>query len=207
MNYKSRIKHDPVTAEKYLYRKPGKHEREIKLVERAFSRISDAKTLLDAPCGAGRMSFLAEKFGFETTGVDLGTGILECAEKEKIKLKSKVNFYSENLEALSFSNDQFDASLCFRFFHHLPNSMTKINVIGELTRVSSKYVVISYFSPFSITSIKRKLKEIVNVYSSQHSTRLKELSQYFESFDFTLCYHRYSCPFISTLCIAVYKRK
>ena len=206
VSYRNRIKTNPVVAEKYLFRKQHKHEREIKLVQYTFSRIKDAETLLDAPCGAGRMSFLAEKAGFKTTGIDLGDAILDCAKSEKLRLNSKVNFLKEDLENLSFSDNAFEASLCFRFFHHLPSEKAKMKVISELTRVSSKYVVISYFSAFSITSIKRKFKSILNISNKQNATRLTELEDYFNKFGFVLHDHKFSMPFFHTLCIAVFKK-
>jgi len=58
-NY-DRVKSDSTSAQLYTQRKPRKHRFEMQMVSEAFQMFPQAKvkTVLDAPCGVGRLRHL-----------------------------------------------------------------------------------------------------------------------------------------------------
>ncbi len=200
-----RTKNSVADAEAYTQRKKKKHESEMRLIEKALTSLTNVESFLDAPCGAGRATVLLEKHGCKTTGVDLGNGAVEVAKKEIARLGLTSEVEKANLEDLPFQDNSFDAVLCFRFFHHLPTPEIRQCIVAELCRVAGKYVLISYFSPFSITSIKRSVrKKLGGKPSSQFATPMEEVKCYFDRNGFELLNNFPQKQFYHTLHLAIF---
>ena len=204
---KWRVKDSVAGAELYTQRKGGKHASEMKLIEKAVTSLTDVETILDAPCGAGRAMILLERLGYKTAGVDLGDGSITVAKREMIKRGMDPKIEKANMVDLPFEENRFDAILCFRFFHHLAGPEIRERIVAELCRVADKYVLISYFSPLSITSIRRVVKKrLWNETSSQIATPLKEVEGYFSRGGFELLKNYPQKNFFHTLHLAVFKK-
>jgi SAM-dependent methyltransferase len=179
--YRNRIKTSEA-ADAYLQRKKFKHNAEMRLVQRGLEYCSKGSSILDAPCGNGRMTFLLAKQGYLATGTDLSDATLAICSQELARLNLNGDFLKRDIEALDLLDNQFENTLCFRFFHHLPTSDARARVISELCRVTRRTVLISYFSPFSPTMLKRNLRfQMGGKQSHQYATRLSELKEYFKS--------------------------
>ena len=179
----------PESSHHLIKQRNIKHQTEMNLVKNAFSSLNNIETVLDAPCGTGRATFLLAQMGYVATGIDAGEGAIikakELAEKDNIKC----TLMEANLKKTPFEDNAFDAVLCFRFFHHLLANHARKHIIEELCRISKTYVLISYLSPVSVTSFKRKARvPLGGRESSQKTTSLKEISVYFKQFEasFTL---------------------
>ena len=205
--YKSRIKHDMKTACNYMKRKPRKHIGEMALVDKAFSEIDNAISVLDIPCGCGRISIHLAKKGFQCTGSEISDAMISIAKKEIAKENLFCDVDKIDIEKMEYDNESFDAIICFRLFHHFPTSEIRKRVIDELCRVAKKYVLISYFSPLSFTSIKRHVRtRIGGKRSKQYDIRLSNLRQYFSNNQFVFVKDYAVLRFIHTLHLAVFKR-
>lgn len=118
-----------------------------------------------------------------------------------------MHFNHGKFKKIPFENNTFDVVLCFRYFHHLQTNEAKARVIEELCRVSNSYVLISYLSPISITSIKRRARVFLGGRrSNQETTRLNEIENYFKRFDYELVKDFAQFPFFHTLHLAIFKR-
>jgi hypothetical protein len=93
-------------------------------------------------------------------------------------------------------------------FHHLPNEVVRDRVVGELCRVARNYVLISYFDPFAITSMKRSFqRRFFNKQSKQNATPVNEVEAYFRGHNFELVRNLARMPVLHTIRLAVFKRK
>jgi len=185
--HRLRIKHSIEKAEKYQKRKAGKHRAEMALIRRALPLLRNVRTILDAPCGVGRATVMLAQEGYEMTGIDLGEGALEFTRKAVEEAGCKAVIEKQDLVKLDYADGQFDAVLCFRLIHHLPTPQHRDEIIRELCRVAKKYVLISYLSPWSLTSVRRKLKAKLGIRQTpQHVTPLSELHVYFNRHGYTL---------------------
>ncbi len=207
-DYTIRIKHDAPSAEDYNQRKDAKHDAEMNLVRKGFGLLdSSVERVLDAPCGVGRATILLASMGYDTTGVDLGIGAVEVAQRELENSKLDGRVEIGNLENFAYADGFFDAILCFRVYHHFPNDGVRDRVVAELCRVAKDNGLISYFSPFSVTSIKRNLREKLNIKKSiQYSTSLESLCKKFAGHGFSLVQDIPQQLFLHTLHLAVFKR-
>lgn len=204
----ARIKSTMDKAEDYTTRRAAKHQAEMDLVKKAFLSLNNVKKVLDAPCGIGRATFLLAQMGYDATGVDAGEAAIikakELAEKDNIQC----TLMEANLKQTPFEDGTFDAVLCFRFFHHLLTSEARQHIVDELTRISNQYVLISYLSPVSVTSWKRKLRVMLGGRkSSQETTPLSEIKGYFDQAGYELVKDFAQTPLLHTLHLAVFKPK
>jgi 2-polyprenyl-3-methyl-5-hydroxy-6-metoxy-1,4-benzoquinol methylase len=208
-HYTQRIKRDSGSAERYTQRKSRKNKAEMNLVRKGFALLdNDVQRVLDAPCGVGRATILLASMGFETTGLDLGEAAVEVARRELAASDQAGTIEIGNLEALNYADGYFDAILCFRVYHHFPTDEIRERIISELCRVAKNYVLISYFSPYSITSLKRSLRaKLKQKTSIQHATTLASLTDKFEARGFSLVRNIPQQRFIHTLHLAVFKRQ
>lgn len=205
--YERRIKTSLDKAESYTRRRQGKHAAEMRLLERALQRLAPVATFLDAPCGTGRATILLQQRGYRTTGVDLGDGSLAVARRKIARLGLQAETGKADLAQLPFRDRRFDGVLCFRFFHHLPDPALRGRVIAELCRVADRYVLLSYFSPFSVTSMKRALRSrLGGRRSAQYATPLKEVAGYFAAHGFRLVHDCAQRPLFHTLHLAIFER-
>jgi hypothetical protein len=79
--------------------------------------------------------------------------------------------------------------------------------VTELCRVARQYVALSYFSPASVTSVKRQIRAAIGGRrSDKHPTPLSEVQGYFTKAGFRLVKDFAQMPLIHTLHLAVFER-
>lgn len=134
-------------------------KREKLLVYKAINRakIKPSSKLLDAPCGTGRLSLFLTEEGFEVTGVDISSAMVElCKEKiQHSRMRKQTEFLVGDAESLPFANSSFEAAISLRLFGHLPCE-NRHNVLRELYRVSKSFVVVAYYHKNSLRALLRK---------------------------------------------------
>lgn len=206
--YRERIKHSIQAVEKYQHRRVRKHRAEMKLIERGLQTLPPLTNILDAPCGIGRACLLLADKGYDVTGIDLGEAALLAARTATDVARAAVTIEQADLEQLPYDDASFDACLCFRFIHHLPTPELRERIIEELCRVTRHFVLISYLSPLSVTSIRRSLAERLKGKAPiQHRTSLGALVQHFERQGYSLHQDLAQLPLLHSLHLAVFKRE
>ena len=206
-NYKERIKNSADAAESYTGRKQHKHDAEMGMIRHALSYVNGVETFLDAPCGTGRATIMLTRLGYTTTGVDLGDAAITVAKRKLKEAGVVATIEAADIEHLHYGDNAFDATLCFRLYHHFPNDEIRSRVIRELCRVSKKYVLMSYFSPMSNTSIRREYRRVLfNKPCRQIATSLASVETLFAAQKYKLIKNIPHWRFIHTLHLAVFKR-
>ncbi len=204
--YLGKIKYSESTAQKYQVVKRGKNQAELRLVERAFQLIPKG-TVLDIPCGGGRVSQRLTELGYSMHAADISDAMLIIAREKFSKTGLDITVEKQDVEGLTYSPQTFDSVICFRLFHHFPEPQIRQRAVSELCRVARKYVALSYFSPYSPTSLQRRWRALTNGRKSQkYATSLKEVEKYFAAADFRLVRDFARMPFIHTLHLAVFER-
>ena len=174
--YAGRVKYDDKQSGKYQHRKPHKHRAEMRLIDRAFARIPKNHRVLDIPCGGGRVMLHLAKKGYFASGADLSESMLTIARERAFEANLSCHVERQDLEKLTYADGHFDTLVCFRLFHHFPNVEIRQRVISELCRVAGQFVALSYFSPYSVQSVRRKLSGRATTGTQRHWPRWKTIS-------------------------------
>lgn len=206
-SYRGRTKYDEPTARQYQSVKPGKHRAEMRLVDRAFARVPKSHRVLDVPCGGGRVTVHLAKQGYAVTAADLSEAMLAIARENVATQKLPCPVEKQDIEQLTFPDRTFDTIISFRLFHHFPSPDIRQRAVAEICRVARKYVALSYFSPTSVTSVKRRVRAALGGKKSQkHDTSLREIKKYFAAAGFKLVKDFAQLPVIHTMHLALFER-
>lgn len=206
--YRGRVKYDKQTALSYEERRHrSKDSAEMRLIDRAFSSIPRDHRVLDVPCGGGRVTAHLAHRGYAVSAADLSDAMLDIARSNLAAQGLGCSVEKQDIEHLSVPDRGFDTVVSFRLFHHFPEPRIRHRVIRELCRVAGRYVVLSYFSPLSVTSMKRRLREARGGRKSEkHATSLAELEIYFRLEGFRLVEDFARLPLLHTLHLALFER-
>jgi ubiquinone/menaquinone biosynthesis C-methylase UbiE len=202
-SYRARTQYDEKQSLKYQQRKPAKHRAEMRLIDRAFALIPKTHRVLDVPCGGGRVTTHLARHGYTMAAADLSDSMIEIAREHLAKEGLACPVEKQDLERLTLPDRAFDSVVCFRLFHHFPDVEIRRKVISELCRVAEQFVVLSYFSPRSVTSLKRR---ITGREAHRFATPLAEVAVYFEACGFRLVKDFAQFPLLHTLHVAVFER-
>ena len=205
--YRARTNYDERKANIYQHRKVHKHVNEMKLLDRAFALIPKDRTVLDLPCGGGRVFLrLAEK-GYKVRAADLSDAMIAVAQQNADNAGLGIKVEKADVEALSFSDRSVDAIVCFRLFQHFPTPAIRQRAVNEMCRVAGQYVVMSYFSPYSWTQAKLIVREKLGGRKlRKFPTPLSEVEGYFASNGYRLVKDFAQLPLLHTLHLAIFER-
>lgn len=129
----TRYKDDPKKAKRDMQTRAA--------IAEALRRLEGAKSLLDLPCGTGRLSAQVVEAGFAYTGADLSPSMLGVAKEKHAALKG-ATFVQADGEALPFADESFDAVMSVRFFNLVPSEPRR-RILKEMRRVSRRWLVVA----------------------------------------------------------------
>ncbi len=135
--------------------------------------LQKGKTL-DVPCGTGRITeFLLQK-GLQVTGGDISEAMIAKASSKCHHFGSQVEFRHLDLDALDLPSNSFQLVTCIRLFHHLATKV-RAQILKELARVSSGYVLVNVSYDSAYYRCRRRLKQFMGQGISKCSSSWPEL--------------------------------
>lgn len=204
--YFGKYKYDEQRAQAYQQISLRKNRAEMSLVDRALNYMNDG-SLLDVPCGGGRVSIRAAMRGFEVTAADISEPMLDLTRAAALSSGVDVTTGMQDIERLDYADRSFDHAICFRLLHHFPSVHLRRQAVTELCRVTRRVVAVSYFSPHSVTSIRRRLRlALFGVEFKKHACPLPELESHFEAEGFRLVADHARLRYLRSLHLAVFER-
>ncbi len=154
--------YDPAQAAHYSVAKEAArttHRAEVALASRALRDVPRSESLLDLPCGAGRMTIELARLGFSRlAAADVSPAMLELARDRLAVEGLTIRLTLADAERLPFADQAFDNVFCFRLFHHFPDDVLRRQVAHELCRIAAKRVLVSYLDRRAFTARKRQLQ-------------------------------------------------
>ncbi len=115
---------------------------ELAALKQALDILPPGASLLDAPCGTGRIAIALRNRGFEVTCADISQEMIEVARRRLNDRSDRVQFSRGSAAALPFSGNAFDAVVSMRFMPHFATESRRI-MLKEMARVSRRWVVFS----------------------------------------------------------------
>lgn len=95
--------------------------------------LGPGSSILDVPCGAGRISIELARRGYAVTGIDLSTELLELAQSKARELKLDINWLEMDMRNLPW-NEQFDGAVCFWSSFGYFNEAGNANFLQHVSR-------------------------------------------------------------------------
>lgn len=129
--------------EKMFVNSKKQAERNIEITEQLFGQIdlSNVKKVLEIGCGIGVVaSYLAEKYKWNVTGIDLDPEQIERAKDDNVE-NEYLKFFIADVTKLSFEDREFDMVLSFDVLHHIPNWDKALNEICRILKPEGFYIL------------------------------------------------------------------
>jgi ubiquinone/menaquinone biosynthesis C-methylase UbiE len=115
---------------------------ELKTLAKLVRHLPAHASLLDVPCGTGRITEVLLGWGFRVTAADISQEMIEVARSRVAAVDAKLPVSRGSAAALPFAADSFDAVLSIRFLPHIAGEQRRI-MLKEMARVSRKWVFFS----------------------------------------------------------------
>jgi SAM-dependent methyltransferase len=135
-------------------------QRDPLLVDRILERYSarpGLKPVLDVPCGTGRLRPVFERRGLRYVGADVSASMLAEAGQRGRASDGAASLLVADIGRLPFRDDSFDVVVCCRLLHHLHDPDEIRSVIAELTRVTHRLVIASFWDSASLHALRRRV--------------------------------------------------
>lgn len=193
----------PGKSEAYAARNPRRDARERALLARLWPG-RPGETVLDLPCGAGRLlPLLRDRFGHRVVQADGALAMLRQARAAAGG--AAPHAVAADALAMPFAAGAVDGVVMFRFLHHLPGE-ARARTIAEACRTARRFVVASFFHPCSFHHLQRKLRQLGGAAPTRFPTTLRALRAEFARHGFLLAAHRAEAAFARDLWLAVFVR-
>ena len=178
------------------------------MIADAFAHCEDVRTVLDAPCGVGRATIWLAENEYAVTGIDLGEGALNLAARLLAGKGLSARLEKRDLFATGLPERSYDAVLCFRLIHHFDSRSLQQQLVKELCRLSDGYVVISRITPWSWTSMRRRVRRLISgTPIKQYPVARRDLNVWFASHGFREVARLGRFPLLHSLQVQVYERE
>jgi len=126
----------------------------------AFRSVSTVESILDLPCGTGRLaeSLLAE--GYHVVGGDISAAMLEQARQRLARFGDRFTTEIVDARLAGQHGRRFDAALCARVLMHLPLT-EQIEFLAGVTSAVHRYVVVTHSLDTAYQRGRRRVKRIL----------------------------------------------
>lgn len=135
--------------------------REYNLLERLLSSQPRSATLLDLPCGGGRLSPQIARHTDLLIDADIAIGQVRYG-MEHGRVPSAQTWMTASGFHLPFRDASLDAVVCVRLNHHLPTPEERERLVRELLRVAKRFVVMTFFDFHSLKNLGRRLRRPID---------------------------------------------
>jgi SAM-dependent methyltransferase len=170
--------------------------REQRIVTELLAPLPEGADLLDAACGAGRISAALAEAGWNPLGMDASAVmILKGIEAKHITPGGAA---LGSISMLPFRDRTFDGGVCIRFMHHLAGKEQRLTALEELRRVVQGPIVVSFWTRFNVQHMRRCIKRLFGRRpSARHALRLKQYKNEVKSAGLSVKRVRFLYPFVS----------
>jgi len=131
-------------------------QRERNLIARLLGAHGRVGTLLELPCGGGRLSPSFAPWTDLLLQADTGWGQLLYAKERRPPLPTPRILMSASGFHIPFRDGSLDGVACVRLNHHLPTVEERHRLVHELLRVARKFVLMTFFDHHSL---KNRLRQ------------------------------------------------
>jgi 2-polyprenyl-3-methyl-5-hydroxy-6-metoxy-1,4-benzoquinol methylase len=110
---------------------------EKSVLRRAFANLPRGATVLDLPCGTGRLAEVLLEEGFKVVGIDISAAMLEVARRKLGRFGARFETRVADVRELArVERKSYDVALCARVLMHFPldQQISFLRSVAELTK-------------------------------------------------------------------------
>jgi SAM-dependent methyltransferase len=131
--------------------------REQNILRKIFKRDGEASGIvLDVPCGFGRFSASIQKRSNILISSDLSFHMVRRALQRNHRTERLFGVVADAKKGLPFKNRALSGIVSMRFFHHIHEHSERLAVLREFARISSDWIVLSYYRKNFLHELQRK---------------------------------------------------
>lgn len=132
--------------------------REFHLLYRLLSSQPRSRTLLELPCGGGRLSSAMAKFTDLLIEADVAMGQVQYSQQHSLMETAQIWMTASALH-IPFRDAVVDGVVCIRLCHHLHKPEEREQLVVELLRVARRFVIVTFFDYHSLKNIIRRVRQ------------------------------------------------
>ena len=156
-------------------------KREFRLLQRLLSSQGIVDTILDLPCGGGRLSPQIAPYTKLLIEADIAEGQVMYG-RDSMRLPTQQVWMTASAFHIPFKNESIDGIVCCRLNHHLPTAAERERLIQELLRVSRRFVVMTFFDYYSPKNRLRQLRRPFNRKPPKMTMTIKQVKELAEKY-------------------------
>jgi SAM-dependent methyltransferase len=135
--------------------------RELRLLRGLLASRGGSRTLLDVPCGGGRLSDVLEPFTERLIEADIARGQLLYGIERRSPERPTI-WMTASAFHLPLRDGAVDGAICCRLSHHLPTRDERERLVQELLRVARRFVIFTFFDHHSLKNLMRRARQPFN---------------------------------------------
>jgi ubiquinone/menaquinone biosynthesis C-methylase UbiE len=130
--------------------------REQALLRRCLKLVDPVDSIIDVGCGPGRFWPSLIDSSAELAALDVSHAMLRFArERYPAAIAGRFELAAGSVTALPFSDDAFDCVVSMRLLHHFGESRIRRGALGELARISRRFVIVSLWTDGNFKAWRR----------------------------------------------------
>jgi SAM-dependent methyltransferase len=135
-------------------------QREKKCIRKAmaFLRIPPGISVLDIPCGAGRMFPLLKEHGYRVTGADISASMIEEAGQADYNELKVADIFETG-----FNDKEFDLVISHRLFQYFTEGADRRSALTELQRISKGPIIVSFSCNLALDVLVYRIKRFLGI--------------------------------------------
>jgi SAM-dependent methyltransferase/uncharacterized protein YbaR (Trm112 family) len=131
--------------------------REFRLLRRLLGSQGRSRTILDLPCGGGRLSAEIAKHTDLIVEADIAAGqVLHGLRTSRLEVPQV--WLTASAFHIPLKDASVDGAVCPRLCHHLPDPAERERLFSELLRVTRRFLVITFFDYHSLKNTLRRIR-------------------------------------------------
>lgn len=149
--------------------------KEYRLLQELLSSRPHSSTLLELPCGGGRITPALAPHTDLLIEADIALGQVLYGRRNT-QLQTPQFWMTASANHIPFPDASIDGIVCIRLCHHLPKAEQRERLVAELLRVASRFVIMTFFDYHSFKNLLRRARRPFNRKPPKSTMRVDEVA-------------------------------